>query len=131
MKRNYVCGLLGFQRIRLETEQKATNTFTFSTRRIMNSIYTCTYPRSSAVKRPIAESSLDNCKKETTVCQKAIEQKAFCEAYSRINHSALLLLQLDDTTLNTVFNNEFDCLDRTMLTQPMDTIHSLCNQEMR
>lgn len=47
------------------------------------------------------------------------------EAYRCINHCTLFLLQLDDPTFDAVFDDEFDGLDRTVLAQTMDPIHSL------
>ena len=47
------------------------------------------------------------------------------EAYRCINHCTFLLLQLDDPTFDAIFDNEFDGLDRAVLAQTMDSVHSL------
>lgn len=47
---------------------------------------------------------------------------------SGIHHGRLFLLELNDTTLDTVFDNELDGLHRPVLTQTVDTVHSLCKQ---
>lgn len=43
----------------------------------------------------------------------------------RVDHRRLLLLQLDDTALDTVFDDELDRLHGTMLAKPMDAVHGL------
>lgn len=48
------------------------------------------------------------------------------KTYSRINHSRLLLLQLDNPTFNRVFYNKFDGFDWAMLAKAMNAVHSLC-----
>ena len=35
---------------------------------------------------------------------------------------------LDDTALNAVLDHELDRLDRPVLSQPMNTVHSLCTE---
>jgi len=46
-------------------------------------------------------------------------------AYRCIHHCALFLLQLDNPALNAIFDHQFDGLHRTVLAQPMNSIHGL------
>ena len=38
------------------------------------------------------------------------------------------LLQLDDTAFDTILDDQLDGLNRAMLAETMDTIHSLCSE---
>ena len=46
-------------------------------------------------------------------------------AYRCIHHCTLLLLQLNDPTLDAIFDHQFDGLHRTVLAQTMNSIHGL------
>jgi len=82
-------------------------------------------PRSSGVRRPIAESSVDSYMQKAWFNKTIWENCREREAYRCIYHCALLLLQLDDPTLDAIFDHQFDGLHRTVLAQTMNSIHGL------